>query len=58
MGKLVALDLFCGGGGAALGILEAGFDRVVGIDIKRHKHYPGDFYPRGRLAPTGEFDGF
>ena len=51
MRKLLALDLFCGGGGAALGILEAGFDRVVGIDIKRHKHYPGDFIQGDALHP-------
>ena len=51
MGKLLALDLFCGGGGAALGMLEAGFDRVVGIDIKMHKHYPGDFIQADALNP-------
>ena len=51
MGKLLALDLFCGGGGVALGILEAGFDRVVGIDIKMHKHYPGDFIQGDALHP-------
>ena len=43
MGKLKALDLYCGGGGACLGLLYAGFDTVVGIDISTHKHYPGDF---------------
>ena len=39
-----ALDLFCGGGGAALGLIEAGFE-VTGVDIEpRHaKVYPGRF---------------
>ena len=39
-----ALDLFCGGGGAALGMTAAGFD-VVGVDIERRhaRIYPGDF---------------
>ena len=50
---LRALDLFCGGGGAALGILEAGFDEVVGIDIKpiHGKRYPGTFIPGDALEP-------
>ena len=39
-----ALDLFCGGGGAALGLIAAGFD-VTGIDRnpKHEKVYPGRF---------------
>lgn len=37
-----ALDLFCGGGGACLGMQQAGFE-VFGIDNKRHKNYPGHF---------------
>ena len=39
---LKALDLFCGGGGAALGMIQAGFE-VTGIDVKPHPNYPGDF---------------
>lgn len=42
MGKPLALDLFCGGGGACLGMMQAGFE-VVGVDIKAHKNYPGTF---------------
>ena len=38
-----ALDLFSGGGGVALGLFAAGFDEVVGIDIRYCKHYPGTF---------------
>ena len=40
--KPLALDLFCGGGGACIGIQRAGFE-VVGIDIKPHKNYPSHF---------------
>ena len=42
MKKPVALDLFCGGGGACIGMQWAGFE-VVGVDIEVHKNYPGDF---------------
>jgi hypothetical protein len=30
------LDLFCGAGGAAMGYHRAGFDEIVGVDIKPH----------------------
>jgi len=33
------LDLFCGGGGAAIGYTQAGFD-VTGVDITRQTNYP------------------
>ena len=38
----LALDICCGGGGAAWGLMQAGFT-VVGIDIEVHKNYPGHF---------------
>ena len=39
-----ALDLFCGGGGAAIGLLSAGFDEIVGVDVADHSRvYPGTF---------------
>lgn len=38
-----ALDLFCGAGGAALGLTQVGFD-VTGVDINDHSAiYPGRF---------------
>ena len=40
--KYKALDLFSGGGGACIGMQQAGFE-VFGIDIVKHKNYPGHF---------------
>jgi DNA (cytosine-5)-methyltransferase 1 len=37
-----ALDLFCGSGGASMGLNWAGFD-VTGIDWERSQYYPFDF---------------
>ena len=53
-----ALDLFCGGGGVAIGLRNAGFETVVGIDNALHKNYPGDFVLADALRPPVNLDDF
>ena len=55
-----ALDLFCGGGGVAQGLLAAGFDQVVGVDTDRRcaRPYPGDFILADALVPPVRLDAF
>src|SRR5437016_2904959 len=36
-GRPIAVDLFAGAGGAALGLRQAGFDVPVGVEIDREK---------------------
>ena len=38
-----ALDLFCGGGGSTIGLMQAGFE-VTGIDNKHQPNYPGHHF--------------
>lgn len=54
------LDLYCGGGGAAMGYSRAGFTGIVGVDINRQANYPFAFVQGDAIAylreHAGEFD--
>jgi DNA (cytosine-5)-methyltransferase 1 len=53
-----ALDLFCGAGGAARGLQQAGF-HVTGIDIKSQPRYAGDLFIQGdALNPPVRLENF
>ena len=53
----MALDLFCGAGGASAGLHRAGFE-VVGVDIEAQPEYPFAFVRGDATRPAVRLDAF
>ena len=49
--NVIALDLFCGAGGASVGMHRTGlFDTIIGVDIVDQPNYPFDFIQADALT--------